>query len=187
MTGVQTCALPIYAPPAALRVVEIDAGARRRLEQKFPGVCCFDSAKAAIRTGDVVLLAVKPQQMRVALATDLGYLPENVKHYLRGCHAMIVESNHDLEMLRTGPYPWHLKQRVMGRTGHLSNAALCEFLCSEEYDGEAQTVILAHLSEQNNHPQIARMEASGALERRSREGTRLVISSQHEISELFEF
>ena len=125
--------------------------------------------------------------MRVALATDLGYLPENVKHYLRGCHAMIVESNHDLEMLRTGPYHWHLKQRVMGRTGHLSNAALCEFLCSEEYDGEAQTVILAHLSEQNNHPQIARMEAAGALERRSREGTRLVISSQHEISELFEF
>jgi phosphoribosyl 1,2-cyclic phosphodiesterase len=125
--------------------------------------------------------------VRVALATDLGYLPENVKHYLRGCAAMIVESNHDLEMLRTGPYPWHLKQRVMGRTGHLSNAALCDFLRGEEFDGEAQTVILAHLSEQNNHPQLAEMEAARALEMRSREGTKLVVSSQHETSEVFEF
>lgn len=125
--------------------------------------------------------------VRIALATDLGYLPENVKHYLRGCAAMIVESNHDLEMLRSGPYPWHLKQRVMGRTGHLSNTALCEFLRGSEYDGEAQTVILAHLSEQNNHPHLARTEAATALEARSREGTKLVVSSQDDVSELFEF
>ncbi len=124
--------------------------------------------------------------VRVALATDLGYLPENVKHYLRGCQAMILESNHDLEMLRSGPYPWHLKQRVMGRTGHLSNTALGEFL-RDEFDGEAQTVILAHLSEQNNHPQIAQMEAAAALETRNRPQTRVVISQQDEASELFEY
>jgi phosphoribosyl 1,2-cyclic phosphodiesterase len=136
---------------------------------------------------DPVAFRLTVAGVRVALATDLGYLPENVKHYLRGCQAMILESNHDLEMLRTGPYPWHLKQRVMGRTGHLSNTALCDFLRGEEFDGETQTVILAHLSEQNNHPQLAQMEAARALEMRSREGTKLVVSSQHEASEVFEF
>lgn len=158
-----------------------------------PGAC-FQIADLTIEPFTIPHDAVDPvafrftaSGVRVALATDLGYLPENVKHYLRGCQAMVLESNHDLEMLRTGPYPWHLKQRVMGRTGHLSNAALCDFLRGPQYDGEAQTVILAHLSEQNNHPHLARTEAAGALEARSREGTRLVISSQHEASELFEF
>jgi len=62
-----------------------------------------------------------------------------------------MESNHDVEMLRSGPYPWSVKQRVMSRVGHLSNDALAEFF-SSDYDGEAEYLVLAHLSEQNNHP-----------------------------------
>jgi phosphoribosyl 1,2-cyclic phosphodiesterase len=136
---------------------------------------------------DPVAFRMSAEGIRVALATDLGYLPENVKDYLRGCHCLIVESNHDLEMLRNGPYPWYVKQRVMARTGHLSNGTLAEFL-RQDYDGEAQVVVLAHLSEQNNHPQIARMEANAALDATPRRaGARLVVSSQREPTELFQF
>jgi phosphoribosyl 1,2-cyclic phosphodiesterase len=74
----------------------------------------------------------------------------------------MIESNHDLELLRGGPYPWSVKQRVMSRVGHLSNDALADFLTTD-YDGGAEFLILAHLSEQNNHPEIARMTAERAL------------------------
>src|SRR5207302_682294 len=81
-----------------------------------------------------------------------------VRDDLRGCDVLIMESNHDLEMLRVGPYPWSVKQRVMSRVGHLSNVALADFFTSD-YDNSATFVVLAHLSEQNNHPEIARREA----------------------------
>jgi phosphoribosyl 1,2-cyclic phosphodiesterase len=91
-----------------------------------------------------------------------------------------MESNHDLEMLRVGPYPWSVKQRVMSRVGHLSNVALADFFTSD-YDNSATFVVLAHLSEQNNHPEIARREAERALA--SRGGlfcNRLLLASQTE-------
>ncbi len=139
---------------------------------------------------DPVGFRLSAEGLHVAHATDLGYLPENVKLQLRGCHFMVLESNHDLEMLRNGPYPWHVKQRVMARTGHLSNSNLGEFLRSE-YDGEAQVVVLAHLSNHNNHPEIARTEAAAALDQCIRNqndsSTRLVIARQDEPSEIFEF
>jgi phosphoribosyl 1,2-cyclic phosphodiesterase len=117
---------------------------------------------------------------RIAYATDLGFLPRNVRDHLRGCDGMIVESNHDLEMLRVGPYPWAVKQRVMSRVGHLSNDALAEFLTSD-YDGSAAFLILAHLSEQNNHPDLARVSAERALGARpGLWSNRLVLASQDE-------
>ena len=63
----------------------------------------------------------------MALATDLGYMPPNVKAALKRMDVMLLESNHDLEMLRDGPYPWSVKQRVLSRVGHLSNHATAEF------------------------------------------------------------
>jgi phosphoribosyl 1,2-cyclic phosphodiesterase len=101
----------------------------------------------------------------IAYATDLGYLPELVVQRLKGCSVMVLESNHDLDMLKVGSYPWHVKQRIMSRHGHLSNDMASKFL-REEFDGLAQHIILAHLSRQNNHPDIARMVASQALETR---------------------
>jgi phosphoribosyl 1,2-cyclic phosphodiesterase len=104
--------------------------------------------------------------IKVGVATDLGYLPPNVKDCLTGCQLLYIESNHDLEMLRTGSYPWAVKQRVMSRVGHLSNAALAEFLAND-YDGAAACIVLAHLSEQNNHPELARRAAEEALAARN--------------------
>ena len=117
---------------------------------------------------------------RIALATDLGFLPQNVRDHLRGCDGLILESNHDLEMLRVGPYPWSVKQRVMSRVGHLSNEALAEFLTTD-YDGGAAFLVLAHLSEQNNHPDLARVAAERALGmRQGLWGNRLELASQDE-------
>ncbi len=85
--------------------------------------------------------------------------------------------------LRTGPYPWSVKQRVMSRVGHLSNDALAEFF-SSDYDGGAAYVVLAHLSEQNNHPEIARAAAERAL--RERQGlwqNRVLLASQSDVLE----
>jgi phosphoribosyl 1,2-cyclic phosphodiesterase len=100
--------------------------------------------------------------IKIGIATDLGYLPANVKMNLRGCDGLMIESNHDLEMLRNGPYPWLVKQRVMSRVGHLSNAALAEFFAGE-YDRRAAFLVLAHLSQENNHPELARQSATEAL------------------------
>ena len=89
-------------------------------------------------------------------------MPVSVRNHLRGCHVLVMESNHDVEMLRSGPYPWSVKQRVMSRVGHLSNDSLAEFF-SNDYDGGAEYLVLAHISEQNNHLERARMSAEQAL------------------------
>ena len=98
----------------------------------------------------------------MSVATDLGYLPANVRDHLRGSDVLIIESNHDVEMLRGGSYPWAVKQRVASNVGHLSNEKLADFFTGD-YDNNAAFVVLAHLSEQNNHPEIARREAEKAL------------------------
>jgi len=116
--------------------------------------------------------------VRVGLATDLGYVPPNVKLALRQCQLLVLESNHDLEMLRDGPYPWQVKQRVLSRVGHLSNDAAAEFL-TVDYDGGAEYVVLAHLSESNNLPELARLAAEKALsERGTLLGNRLLLAEQ---------
>ncbi len=116
---------------------------------------------------DPVGYCFRASGIKVAIVTDLGYMPELVKHHLREADFLILESNHDLDMLKVGPYPWYIKQRVMSRTGHLSNAVVSEFLADAEvFDGRAQHLVLAHLSEQNNNPDLARLSAEEGLQRR---------------------
>jgi phosphoribosyl 1,2-cyclic phosphodiesterase len=136
---------------------------------------------------DPVAFCLEAQGLKIGLVTDLGYIPEIVKQRVRGCHCLIFESNHDLDMLKVGPYPWYVKQRVMSRHGHLSNHATAEFL-SQDYDGQAQVVVLAHLSENNNHPEIARMSAEQALADRSGGGRQtLCLASQSSPTQVFEW
>jgi phosphoribosyl 1,2-cyclic phosphodiesterase len=155
------------------------------------------SAGRGFRVGDIEVMpftiphdAVDPvgftfraEGVKIGFATDLGYMPASVRNHLRGCSVLVMESNHDVEMLRSGPYPWSVKQRVMSRVGHLSNDALAEFF-SNDYDGGAEYVILAHLSEQNNHPEIARAAAEQALG--ARQGlwhNRVLLATQTEVLE----
>jgi phosphoribosyl 1,2-cyclic phosphodiesterase len=117
--------------------------------------------------------------VRMAIATDLGYIPPNVKAQLQKLDLLLLESNHDLEMLRDGPYPWAVKQRVLSRVGHLSNEAAASFL-AEDYDGHARYVILAHLSESNNLPELARVAAERALSGwENFAAERLLLANQH--------
>ncbi len=102
----------------------------------------------------------------MAIATDLGYVPPNVKSALKRIDVLLLESNHDLEMLRDGPYPWAVKQRVLSRVGHLSNHATAEFL-ARDYDGTATWIVLGHLSEANNAPELALIAAEEAIQGRA--------------------
>ncbi|HEY4357542.1 MAG TPA: MBL fold metallo-hydrolase [Acidobacteriaceae bacterium] len=118
------------------------------------------------------------ETVRMSVATDLGYIPPNVKLALRNVDVLLLESNHDLEMLKDGPYPWSVKQRVLSRVGHLSNAACAEFLL-RDYDGGAHTIVLGHLSEQNNLPELARLAAEQAIgDRMNLLGNRVVLATQ---------
>jgi phosphoribosyl 1,2-cyclic phosphodiesterase len=127
---------------------------------------------------DPVGFVFEADGVRMGIATDLGYIPPNVKMAIRNCDVLMLESNHDLEMLRDGPYPWSVKQRVMSRVGHLSNEAASDFL-EKNYDGNASYVVLAHLSESNNLPQLARVTAERALrDRMSLLANKLILAEQ---------
>ncbi len=129
---------------------------------------------------DPVGFVFQAEGVRMASATDLGYISPNVRAQLQGVDLLLLESNHDLEMLRDGPYPWAVKQRVLSRVGHLSNEAAAGFL-EDGYDGQAAYVILAHLSESNNLPELARVAAERALNgRASLLANQLLLAKQHE-------
>jgi phosphoribosyl 1,2-cyclic phosphodiesterase len=118
--------------------------------------------------------------IRMAVATDLGYVPPNVKAALKRIDVLLLESNHDLEMLRDGPYPWSVKQRVLSRVGHLSNEATAEFL-QRDYDGGAAYIVLGHLSDSNNAPELARITAERAIgDRMTLLGNRVLLAMQSE-------
>lgn len=127
---------------------------------------------------DPVGFVFEVEGARLGIATDLGYMPSNLSVHLKRCDVLMLESNHDLDMLRDGPYPWSVKQRVMSRVGHLSNAAAADFL-SRGYDGQAAYVVLAHLSESNNLPELARLSAERALQdKMSLLANRLLLADQ---------
>jgi phosphoribosyl 1,2-cyclic phosphodiesterase len=153
------------------RAIRDQTGERPQLEklEKFESGLTFHIGDIAVEpftiphdAADPVGFTFRAEGIKVGIATDLGYVPVSVRDHLRGCDVLVMESNHDLEMLRGGPYPWPVKQRVMSRVGHLSNEALADFFAND-YDNRAAFVVLAHLSEQNNHPEIARREAEKAL------------------------
>jgi phosphoribosyl 1,2-cyclic phosphodiesterase len=108
-------------------------------------------------------------------ATDVGHVSCSLVEALRGCDALLLESNHDPAMLRDGPYPWSLKERILGPLGHLSNGDVARLL--ERGLGEAcRHLVLAHLSRRNNHPELALLAAEEALARAGRRGVRLTVA-----------
>lgn len=132
---------------------------------------------------DPVGFALHSEGIKISIATDLGYLPESVRVHLAGSDVLLLESNHDLEMLKVGPYPWSVKQRVMGRMGHLSNEVACGFI-REVLDSRTSTLILGHLSEHNNHPEIVRLMAQQSLEERSL-SPKLIVAEPGRATEAF--
>jgi len=130
---------------------------------------------------DPVGFTVNQNGTTIGIATDLGIATAMVKEHLKGCGLLILEANHDEDMLINGPYPWSVKQRIKSRTGHLSNAASKNLLNEIQHD-RLKHVILAHLSETNNTPQKALSEVGQAL---TRINVQLDVAFQHECSALF--
>ena len=184
-------AAPASAVSVAEEVESAEEGPKQEDPCRLPGVEYF-AAGTGFSIGDIAVtpftiphdaadpvgFVFESDGVRMAIATDLGYMPPNVKMAIRNCDVLMLESNHDLEMLRDGPYPWSVKQRVMSRVGHLSNEAASDFL-EKNYDGNASYVVLAHLSESNNLPELARVTAERALrDRMSLLANKLILAQQ---------
>ncbi len=119
----------------------------------------------------------------ITVCTDLGFVTPEVKENVRRAEMLILESNHDPEMLMNGPYPWDLKERIASRVGHLSNHDTGELL-REILNGRLQRILLAHLSEENNTPELARNTVLEYLTPRAEE--MISVLEQKKISPIFE-
>lgn len=135
-------------------------------------------------TVDPVGIVVESRDGRIGVATDLGLATRLVREKLKGCRALVLESNHDEEMLANGPYPWHLKQRIKSRHGHLSNREAADLLADVLGPG-LESVFLAHLSEVNNHPEKALDAFMKTLAVSSVCAPRVVVGTQQIVSEVF--
>lgn len=182
-------ALPVYLHPETRRALprlgviadhrEFEVGDRftlRNVEvQTFP--LTHDAAAPVGYT-------VESAEGKIGIATDLGIATRLVAERLRGCRVLILEANHDEEMLRDGPYPWPLKQRIRSNHGHLSNPASAELLRGLLWDG-LEAVFLAHLSETNNTPALAEQSAREVLDHQTICQPQLIIGRQAEASVCF--
>jgi phosphoribosyl 1,2-cyclic phosphodiesterase len=122
-----------------------------------------------------VAFVVSDGETSLGHATDFGYVTRLLAETFHTCDAVLVESNYDAAMLRDGPYPWMVKERIFGPRGHLSNADVAGYLF-RGLGPVCRTVVLGHLSRANNHPEVARMAAEQSLLRRGRPEVRLEVS-----------
>lgn len=111
--------------------------------------------------------------------TDFGYTSGLVRESLKGCHGLLIEANHDLEMLKDGPYPWSLKQRIASRLGHLSNEAMLEMLPEILHEGVDQ-LIMAHMSTTNNDSRLLTLQIKRVLRRIGLPNLPFTIAKQEE-------
>ena len=126
-----------------------------------------------------VALVFETKVTTVGLATDLGHVPKGLGRFLGECETLLLESNHDPDMLEMGPYPAMLKRRVGGSLGHLSNGQAGDLLAGLAH--APKRVVLMRLSETNNSPRLARSSAEAAL---GHQGTELLLAEQHQPLEL---
>lgn len=173
ISGLQTLlkktSCPIYATPETCRQLSYRlAGVERRL---CPLECC-----QSYTVGDISITPIPTSHDAVGscgyrldcadgsvgLCTDTGYVTEEMESLLPNVDLVLLEANHDVEMLRSGPYPYYLKQRILGMEGHLSNDDSARFAVVLAQHGATQ-VILSHLSQENNSPAVAARIVSSAL------------------------
>jgi phosphoribosyl 1,2-cyclic phosphodiesterase len=122
----------------------------------------------------------------LGIATDLGTATGLVATLLTGVQVVVLESNHDPQMLMDGPYPWELKQRVRGRLGHLSNPDSAKLL-QRIFSDELQTVILAHMSETNNRAELALDCAQTSLREFLNQNGKICCARQDEVGPTIEW
>lgn len=120
----------------------------------------------------------------IGVLTDSGYVTDEARETLEGCRTLVLEANHDIERLCNGPYPYFLKQRILSAKGHLSNDAAAEFAVTEARSGTKE-IILAHLSAENNTPELALSAVCGAL-KTSGLSSRVTVAPRSDISACYQ-
>ena len=123
-------------------------------EEKVGDITVSSFALPHDSTAHVGYVAVSDDGDRAGVATDMGYATMDAFNRLRGCRQIVLEANHDIPMLKNGPYPYYLKQRILSRRGHLSNIE-CGELCRGLSENGTEGFLLAHLSSENNTPDLA--------------------------------
>ncbi|MBW2518726.1 MAG: MBL fold metallo-hydrolase [Deltaproteobacteria bacterium] len=125
---------------------------------------------------------IESREGKVGFVTDLGRVTQLVQQSLQGCRALVIEANHDEKMLREGPYPWALKQRVQSNHGHLSNVAAGRLLDKLLWPG-LDAIFLAHLSETNNDPKLAKQAVEKVLSKQNRCLPTVTVGQQNQPTE----
>ncbi len=180
--------IPVYLTHGTAESLDWDES--NPVLERFQAGCAFSVGEFDVSSftiphdaTDPVGFSLRAHGIKVSIVTDLGYITDSLRMHLRGSDLVMLESNHDLEMLRVGPYPWPVKQRVMGRRGHLSNEVAADFI-REDLDTTVSTLILGHISEHNNHPELVRAAGAKALDGRAL-FTKLVVAEPGVASEAF--
>lgn len=163
--------LPIYANEktwARLDTIIGEIDAEQRVVLETGGTYDFDTLRVesypiSHDAADPVGYCFYSGEEKLSLVTDLGYISPKVKEKVVDSDVLILEANHDIEMLRVGSYPWNLKRRILGDTGHLSNQAAGEAL-GELISSKTKRIYLAHLSREHNMLDLARMTVNSVVE-----------------------
>ncbi len=156
--------IPVYATGGTIAGIHASDKQAVMADKQF----CTVAAEENVMLGDLMIRpmtishdAMEPCAYRVyqddksvAVATDLGCYNDYTVNALQGMDAILLEANHDIRMLQAGPYPYQLKRRILGDRGHLSNEKSGELLCQLLHDN-MKAIMLGHLSEQNNLPELA--------------------------------
>ncbi|MFN2341649.1 MAG: MBL fold metallo-hydrolase [Halanaerobium sp.] len=185
--------LPIYANDGTWAEAESDLGKIKAKNKRVfsgdfvIGELNFSSYAISHDAAQPVGYVCQAGDKKIVLATDTGLMNDQIINKIKGADFFVLESNHDLEMLMTGKYPYFLKNRIKGNEGHLSNddtAALLPQLIRDNFP----TVVLAHLSEENNNPKVAYITIKNALKEANLEigrDLRMGCADQHKTTPLF--
>jgi phosphoribosyl 1,2-cyclic phosphodiesterase len=146
---------------------------------------CIDPVPITHDSCDPVGFVIESREGCSASVTDLGIVTRLVTEKLRGCRFLNLESNHDVDMLMNGPYPWELKQRIKSRHGHISNEESLALLHELAHEG-LEALVMAHLSEVNNHPEHVVKSTESFLRDQNICAPRIVIGDQYHASAVME-
>lgn len=186
---------PIYGSEGTLRACKLDSDECLnyiKVGESFTiGDIEIKSFHTSHDAADPTGYCFKADGKCIAIVTDTGYASEEIKTHMAMADILVLESNHDENVLKMGPYPWFLKQRILSEKGHLSNEcasqAMAEIISSENSE-KTRLILLAHLSKENNFPEMAKATMENILQEKGvlPKAYRLRVLSRNEVSEIYE-
>lgn len=162
--------IPIYATAGTWIGMEEKLGDIEQENKRFVlkdedcviGDLCIHAYEIPHDANEPVGYSIMDGKNKVTVATDIGHITNIIKANIKGSNALLLEANHDVNMLKAGNYPYHLKRRILGKFGHLSNESSGNLL-AEVVDGKLKHILLGHLSQENNFPDLAFETVAGIL------------------------